>query len=91
MEKIVSLIRQRLLSQSNKSEEEFFLRKIFAQFDTNKTGYISINELHSMCSSLGISVDKKNVHAILNVIDTNRNNVIEFEEFRVFILYNPYK
>lgn len=84
-------MRQRLLVMSNNSEEEFVLRKIFKDFDSNGNGTLSIDELGAMLAKLSLSVERKYIMAMLNKLDTNGSGVLEFEEFTNMILYDPYK
>lgn len=91
IKQIIGMLRQRLLVLSNHCEEEFQLRKIFKSFDINQSGAITIDELSAMLAKLGISVERKYVEATLRQIDTNKNGMIEFEEFTTLVLYDPYK
>lgn len=88
---LLGMTRQRLLMLSNNTEEEFKLRSIFKQFDLNHSGGISILELAAMLAKLGIVVDQKYIEAMHAQIDTNRNGLIDFEEFANLVIYNPYK
>lgn len=88
---LLGMTRQRLLMLSNNTEEEFKLRSIFKQFDLNHPGGISILELAAMLAKLGIVVDQKYIEAMHAQIDTNRNGLIDFEEFANLVIYNPYK
>lgn len=88
---LIGMMRQRLLTLSNHSEEEFTLRKIFKDFDLNGSGSIAIDELGAMLAKLGICVDRKYIYAMLKKLDTNNSGVLEFEEFANLILYDPYK
>jgi Ca2+-binding EF-hand superfamily protein len=76
---------------SNNNQEEFVLRKIFKDFDTNGSGAITIDELLGMLAKLGISVERKYANGILKVLDQNKSGQLEFEEFTTFLLYSPYK
>ena len=87
----VSQIRLRLLTMSNESTEEFVLRKIFANFDSNDSGTITIDELAAMIASLKLSCERKFLFGIFKVIDTNNSGGIEFEEFCRYIINDPYK
>ncbi len=53
------MLRQRLITLSKNSYEEFTLRQIFKQFDFNHSGTITIDELAAMLAKLGIMVDRK--------------------------------
>lgn len=87
----LSQIRLRLLEMSNQSTEEFVLRKIFADFDLNSSGTITIDELAAMIAGLKLSCERKYLYGIFKVLDTNNNGSIEFEEFLNYVVYNPYK
>ena len=52
---------------------------------------MTMDEIAAMLASLGISVERRYLTAILNHLDTNKSGGIEFEEFKVFIIYDPYK
>lgn len=80
-----------MLDVSNNSQEEYMLRKLFQQFDTNKSGNITIDELAGMVAQLGVSVDRKFLNGLMKVIDQNNNGAIEYDEFANFIIYDPYK
>ena len=67
------------------------LRQIFKEFDTNKSGNLTLDELTAMLAKLQISCERKYVSALLKQFDTNGNGVIEFEEFCDYIIRNPYK
>jgi len=84
-------MRQRLLVTSGNSAEEFVLRKIFKDFDTNQSGTLTIDEMTAMLAKLGISVERKYINAMMRELDTNKTGMLEFEEFLTFILYDPYK
>lgn len=85
------MMRQRLMVISNSSQDEFVLRKIFKDFDTNNSGSITMDELAAMLSKLGISVERKYISAIIKALDTNKTGMLEFEEFAAFLIYDPYK
>jgi Ca2+-binding EF-hand superfamily protein len=53
------MVRQRLRTLSNNTEEEYKLRQIFKQFDLNNSGTITIEELAAMLAKLGIQVERK--------------------------------
>jgi Ca2+-binding EF-hand superfamily protein len=88
---LVSLIRQRLLSMSNESSDEYVLRKVFNYFDANESGNITIDELAAMVAKLKISVERKYLNGIMKRIDSDNNGSIEFNEFLNFVIMDPYK
>ena len=61
----ITLLRQRLISVSNSSQEEYVLKKIFKEFDTNNSGTITQDELAAMMAKLGISVERKYINSII--------------------------
>jgi len=89
--RVIGLIRQRLLTLSGESTEEFTLRKIFQQFDLNGSGSITLDELDAMVAKLGISVERKYITGLLKALDTNNTSTIEFEEFTNLLVNDPYK
>ena len=88
---LISMMRQRLLTISRGSQEEYVLRKIFKDFDANQSGTITIDELWAMLSSLGISVERKYMDALMKALDENKSGMLEFEEFARLLIYDPYK
>jgi len=88
---IIGMMRQRLLSISKSSSEEFVLRQIFKDFDLNQSGTITIDEMWAMLAKLQISVDRKYIDALMKELDKNNSGMLEFEEFATFLIYDPYK
>jgi Ca2+-binding EF-hand superfamily protein len=91
VKELVSLIRQRLLTMSNESSDEYVLRKVFNYFDANESGNITIDELAAMVAKLKISVERKYLNGIMKRIDSDNNGSIEFNEFLNFVIMDPYK
>ena len=54
VEHLIFLLRQRLITLSNQSQEEYQLRNIFRQFDTDQSGALSETELKGMLGKLGV-------------------------------------
>lgn len=91
IKRLIGMLRQRLLTLTAKSYEEFTLRKIFKQFDLNNSNTITLDELAAMLAKLGISVDRKYIVGMMKKLDTNGTGVIEFDEFANLIVNDPYK
>jgi Ca2+-binding EF-hand superfamily protein len=67
--RVVSLMRNRLTDLSNNSQEEYVLKKMFTDFDANKSGNLTIDELAAMVAKLGVSVDRKYLHGLMKEVD----------------------
>ncbi len=63
------------------AEEEKEFREIFNLVDKDKGGSISKKELSQLMQTLGINADENEINLMINEIDKNNNNEIEFEEF----------
>ena len=88
---LTAIIRQKLISYSNKQSDEYVLRTMFKEFDTNKSGTLTVDELGGMLVKLQISCERRYLHELLAQFDRNKNGVIEFDEFVNYIINNPYK
>ena len=75
----------------NDSQEEFVIRGIFKDFDTNQSGKLTLDELVAMLAKCQISCERKYASALFKKIDVNKNGTIEFEEFVNYIISDPYK
>jgi Ca2+-binding EF-hand superfamily protein len=58
------------------------MKKAFALFDRDHSGYIDENELEYVFQSLGRYFDKKKAHSILKKFDANQDGKISYEEFK---------
>lgn len=70
--------------------DEFLLKKIFIEFDSNKNGYLSLEELYAMTIKLEVPIHKKYLSALFKKFDRNDSGFIEFDEFLYFLTYDPY-
>jgi len=52
---------------------------------------LTMDELAALLAKLEISVERKYLSAIIRALDTNESGAVEFEEFKNFIIYDPYK
>ena len=91
IEFLVKTLRKKLLDFSKSNTDEYVLRQLFKDFDTNKSGTLTIDELIAMLAKLQISCDRRLMTALFKRFDTNKNGVIEFEEFCDYVINNPYK
>ena len=88
---IIKLMRHRLTTIANSSQEEYVLREIFRTFDLDKSGALTINEMAGLLAKLGIACEEKELLAVMREMDTNKTGVIEFEEFCNFMVVDPWK
>jgi calcium-binding protein CML len=79
------------MTSSSNGQDEFTLRNIFRNFDTNRDGTLSIRELNGLVSKLGVSMDEHELEALFSRLDLNENGCLEFEEFAKLLLEDPYK
>ena len=89
--RLLSLIRQRLITVANGSQEAYALRKIYMQYDSTLKRGLTIVELAGIVAKLGIDVDEKRLRGLFCMVDMNRNGVIEFDELSYFIIDELYK
>jgi len=57
---------------------------IFARYDTNDDGRLDLGELRRLCDALdgeACPLDEGEWRAALQLMDTNRDGVVEFQEF----------
>ena len=65
------------LSEERLSE----FKKAFDLFDRNNNGSIEKDELGEVMESLGLDHDEHQLEEMMKAVDTNKNKVIDFEEF----------
>lgn len=61
------------------------IRNIFNQYDKDKTGMITINELNSLCLGVGVPLERKYTMRIMKTIDRDNTGTISLEELSNFI------
>lgn len=92
MEHMVRSIRHKLLDLSvGDRSDEYVLRQVFREFDTNKDGVLGPVEFDAMLRRIQIRVPAPYVEALMKKFDRNGNGVVEFEEMLSFLTHNPYK
>ncbi|KAI9298311.1 hypothetical protein K502DRAFT_322839 [Neoconidiobolus thromboides FSU 785] len=57
-------------------------KDIFNQFDTDKSGKISADELKNMLPKLGVDLDDAGIKKMLSSADKDQNGEVDFEEFK---------
>ena len=72
------------MTEQNKglSEEQLAeIRKAFNLFDANNNGKIEKSELSEIMKVLGLQPTKERMDEMMKTVDSNKNNVIDFDEF----------
>lgn len=72
------------------THEEYILRQVFDQFDTNKNGNLAEDELYTMLVKLEIATEQRLVKPLLRKLDKSGNGVVEYDEFKNFLFFDPY-
>merc|ERR1719265_1519698 len=67
-----------------KNLDEDKLKKIFGQFDSDRSGSIDVGELKDAMRMLGVKVSANSAQRILSKIDKDGNGTVEWEEFHEF-------
>merc|ERR1711988_275955 len=57
------------------------VRKVFMQFDKDKTGSIDAEELRHVCKHLGLLMTDASLHDAVKSLDKNGSGSISFDEF----------
>lgn len=58
------------------------LREVFDIIDEDKSGTISLDEVHSMLKRLNRAVPEAEVQGIMASLDIDQSNSVSFEEFK---------
>jgi len=59
---------------------------IFRQYDKDKTGMITINELNSLCLGVGVPLERKYTMRIMAALDADGSHQISLEELKTYIV-----
>ncbi|KAL8949564.1 MAG: hypothetical protein Q9222_004338 [Ikaeria aurantiellina] len=70
-----------------KTEKELF--KLFNSIDRDRNGQLDKSELKSAFSRAGLAVQNSKLDQFFAEVDTNKDGVISFEEWRDFLLFIP--
>lgn len=72
------------------THQEYILRQVFDQFDTNKNGNLAEDEMYTMLVKLEIATEQRLVKPLLRKLDKSGNGVVEYDEFKNFLFFDPY-
>lgn len=56
------------------------LKEIFARFDTDHDGSLTVLELAALLRSVGLKPSGDQIHVLLSGVDANGNGLVEFDE-----------
>ena len=62
--------------------DELKLRAVFSQFDTDKSGKITKENIHNAMQKLGMEVPMKDIEEIIKTHDLTKDGMISFDEFK---------
>ena len=60
------------------------LHRVFSEIDANNNGYLEIQEVKAVLDKMSINVSLRKIEAILQSMDSDNDNRINFEEFYEF-------
>jgi calmodulin len=63
------------------------LRNLFLNLDSDKNGYIDIQELKSFITSLGMELNSDEIKGLFIAFDENRDGKIDIGEFMKVIMH----
>jgi len=80
------MLSRKLHQMRNELHEKFgsnmtIIQEQFARFDTDGDGYIDSSEFSGMCASLGLALTPAERDYALNLLDKDKNGVIDIYEF----------
>ena len=81
---LINEVRLRILDLTRNDPK--LLRKVFNDFDLNRSGHLTIDEVTNMIAKLKISVERKMVYPFFKIIDADNSGGVEYPEFEVYIL-----
>jgi solute carrier family 25 (mitochondrial phosphate transporter), member 23/24/25/41 len=70
-------------------ETERELRRLFDKIDTSRNGKLEFDEVQAALEASGIAIHPSILHSFFNSVDSNHDGVIEFNEWRDFLLLVP--
>ena len=66
------------------------MRRIYNDFDSHRSGTISMQELYGIFLKLDVPICQKNLTKFFDKFDTNKTGHAEFNEILNYLLYDPY-
>lgn len=59
---------------------------IFKQYDKDRTGVITINELNSLCLGVGVPLERKYTMRIMKALDSDNSGTISLDELKAYVV-----
>ena len=74
-----------LTKRTNDKDSRANVNKIFALFDDERTGFISIKNLRRVAQELGENVSEEELQELINRADTDHDGLVSEEEFYIIL------
>ncbi|KAF0717516.1 Aste57867_2249 [Aphanomyces stellatus] len=74
--------RQHIHQLSSKHNKQQLIKEVFRMIDTDKSGFITVDEFIAIFKSLGQSLDHEDVRELVYQVDRNNDGKIDLEEFQ---------
>ena len=84
-ESILLLTFINMSSENSDQMKEAELKEAFAMFDKDSDGTITLKELATTLSLLGINPSEEELLVMFNSVDVDTNGVIDYEEFKLLM------
>jgi calmodulin len=68
---------------------DYELKEAFNVFDQDGDGYISVKELTTVMETLGEQIDKETIELMIEAVDNDGDNEIDFKEFKMMMAEGP--
>lgn len=69
----IKMIRFKLIQMTDGTHEEFLLKRVFDEFDLNKNGVLSEEELYAMLVKMEIPTQDRLIKPLIRKLDRNQN------------------
>ena len=83
-------LRNRLLEKSRGTTDDVQIRKLFQEYDENRNWSFGVYDLDRMIDKLNLRVEPPVVEAIHQRMDQNHSGFVEVEDFKHFLINDPY-
>ena len=77
-----------MMKRKLKDQQVEEIKQKFLQFDDDQDGAIDIRELRNVIESLGQTPTEEELQALLDELDSDKTNLLEFPEFLILMQQN---